>query len=218
MGDTTVIIKTIGRATVLHAFNSARREGFEVITILDGGQMPSCWTLVDKDLGYRHANTVYLGRRWGYYGGMAANVGAALAKTEFITFLDDDDEFAPGAGDIIRRKLKEKPQVDVWIAGVRFVKPIRVYNKVTDETHKVARDLAINGTLGVTVGNVAMPTYRTGIFSKIPFSDTVPKEKMHLQDFQHVYACQLAGCSIDWFGEVLYLVQPEQGGLNGRGQ
>ena len=218
MSDTTVIIKTIGRDTVINAFNSARREGFEVLTILDGGQMPASWSTVDKDLQYRRSNTVHLGRRWGYYGGMAANVGAALARTEFITFLDDDDEFAPGAGDIIRRKLKEKPQVDLWIAGVRFLKPIRVFNKVTDETYKVERDLALNGDLGVTVGNVAMPTYRAGIFSKIPFSDTIPEKEMPLHDFYHIRACQLGGCTIDWFGEVIYLVQPRRGGINGEGK
>jgi len=213
MSDTTVIIKTIGRPSVIEAYESAKREGFTVIVINDGCDMPLSWSKHGP-----RCKMVKLGRQWGYYGGMAANVGAALAKTEFITFLDDDDEFAPGAGDIIRRKLKEKPQVDVWIGGVRFLKPIRVFNKVTDETYKVERDLALNGDLGVTVGNVAMPTYRAGIFSKIPFSDTIPEKEMPLHDFYHIRACQLGGCTIDWFGEVIYLVQPQQGGLNGRGE
>jgi len=93
--ETTVLIKTLGRHTLRNAIASAKREKFKVIVVSDG-----CRT---SSMG---ANKfVKLGRKWGYYGGMATNVGAAMAETEFITLLDDDDEFIPGAGDIIRSKL-----------------------------------------------------------------------------------------------------------------
>jgi hypothetical protein len=52
---------------------------------------------------------VTLGRRWGFYGSIAANVGAYLSSTAFIAFLDDDDELAVGAGDILRGKLASDP-------------------------------------------------------------------------------------------------------------
>ena len=102
MSDTTVIIKTIGRKTLSQAIASAKREGFKPLVISDG-----------VNCHVKGATHIKLGKRWGYYGGMAANVGAAMAETEFITFLDDDDEFALGAGDIIRTKLKEHPDIDV---------------------------------------------------------------------------------------------------------
>jgi len=124
MSNTTVVIKTIGRKTLKAAIASAKREGFKTIVVSDG-----------VNTSAPGANKfVKLGKKWGYYGGMCANVGAALAETEFITFLDDDDEFAPGAGDVIRQKLKEKPEVDVWIGGVRFNRDIDIYNTKTGQT------------------------------------------------------------------------------------
>ena len=208
MRDTTVIIKTIGRKTLKAAIASAKREGFKTIVISDGVNTSS-----------QGANKfVKLGRQWGYYGGMAANVGAALATTEFITFLDDDDEFAPGAGNIIRTKLQEQPEVDVWVGGVRFTQEINVQDTQSGETMLQSRDLAMNSNLGVIPGNVAMPTYRTGVFSKIPFTDSVPEDQSNLTDFYHINACVLSGLTVGWFGGPIYLVRPSEEGVNGEGQ
>jgi len=206
MTDTTVVIKTIGRETLGSAIESAVREKFKVIVVSDGSDMPTTISPVKY---------VRLGRRWGYYGGMAANVGAALAETEFITFLDDDDEFASGAGEVIRDKLKEEPQIDVWIGGVRFNREIGI--KTTGETI-VSKDLSLDSSLGVTPGNVSMPTYRTNIFAHYPFMNNIPEGQTHLTDFYHIKACELAGFKVAWFGKVLYLVRPIAGGLNGEGQ
>ena len=207
MSDTTVVIKTIGRSTLKAAIASAKREGFKTLVISDGvnTSAPGATKLVK------------LGKKWGYYGGMAANVGAALAETEFITFLDDDDELAPGAGDIIRQKMKERPEVDVWVGGVRFCVEVVVMDTQTGETKLTSRDLAMNSALGVIPGNVAMPTYRTSIFSKIPFTDTLQEGETELTDFHHINACKRGGCTIDWFGGPIYLVRPGTGSANGRG-
>lgn len=207
MTDTTVVIKTLGRPTLKAAIRSAKREGFKSIVVSDGAR-------VSAQGAYKY---IRLGKQWGYYGGMAANVGAALAETEFITFLDDDDEFAPGAGEIIRSKLEECPGVDVWIGGVRFCTEINI-SDAEGETVLTSRDLSLNSNLGVVPGNVCMPTYRTSVFSKIPFSDTVPAHETNLTDFYHIQACGLAGFKIDWFGSVIYLVRPIIGGVNGAGQ
>ena len=207
MSDTTVIIKTIGRKTLPQAIASAKREGFKPLVISDG-----------VNCHVKGAKHIKLGKRWGYYGGMAANVGAAMAETEFITFLDDDDEFAEGAGEVIRTKLKEHPDVDVWIGGVRFNQEISVNNTSTGEKMLTSRDLSMNGNLGVIPGNVCMPTYRTKVFSKIPFTDSVPPEDDNLTDFLHIRACQMGGYSIAWFNHLIYLVRPQAGGVNGGGQ
>jgi len=207
MTNTTVVIKTLGRSTLKAAMRSAKREGFKTIVVSDGAR-------VSAQGAYKY---IRLGKQWGYYGGMAANVGAALAETEFITFLDDDDEFAPGAGEIIRSKLEERPGVDIWIGGVRFCTEINI-SDAEGETVLTSRDLSLNSNLGVVPGNVCMPTYRTSVFSKIPFSDTVPADEVNLADFYHIQACGLAGFQIDWFGSVIYLVRPIIGGVNGEGQ
>tara|TARA_R110000824_G_scaffold185608_7_gene366599 strand:- start:2717 stop:3391 length:675 start_codon:yes stop_codon:yes gene_type:complete len=220
---TTVIIKTIGRKSVKAAIESAKREGFTTHVISDGIWFPPDQS--EPDLQRAYGGTLAgadsytkLGRRWGYYGGMAANVGAALAETEFVTFLDDDDEFAPGAGEAIRRNLEEKPDVDVWIGGVRFNTAINVNNTATGEVLLESTDLSMNGELGIVPGNVCMPTYRTSIFSVCPFRDNIPKEDVNLTDFYHIKTCELSGYKVDWFGQVIYLVRPVVGGVNGAGE
>jgi len=213
MTSTTVIIKTIGRKSVKAAIASAKREGFKPIVISDG-----------VNCHVSGAKFIKLGRKWGMYGGMAANVGAALAQTEFITFLDDDDTFVPGAGNIIRRKLQEKPDVDIWIAGVRFNKDVVMVNKVTGEETYRGTDLALWPEKGIAEGNVAMPTYRTKIFERVPFINTIPDDVAAMTDLLHVNACASQGYKVGWFEEALYLVRPDQAdavgydGINGRGK
>ena len=208
MNKTTVVIKTLGRKTLKAAIQSARREGFKTLVISDG-----------VNTSAQRANKyVKLGKKWGYYGGMSANVGAALAETEFITFLDDDDEFVPGAGDIIRQKMEEKPEVDVWVGGVRFCKEIVITDTQTGEKRLTSKDLAMDSRLGIIPGNVAMPTYRTSIFSKLPFTDSLPPDDKDLTDFYHIKACVTGGYTIDWFGGPIYLVRPGTSTINGRGQ
>lgn len=213
MTDTTVIIKTIGRKSLKAAIASAKREGFKTIVISDG----------IKTSAPGANQFVRLGKKWGYYGGMCANVGAALAETEFITFLDDDDEFVEGAGDVIRTALVQKPAVDVWIAGVRFSRAVAMQNTDTGEETYRGSDLALWPEKGVTEGNVAMPTYRTSIFEVLPFTNCVPEKFSHLTDLLHVQALAAKGYTYDWFGQALYLVRPkdEVDGIenyNGRGR
>ena len=210
MYKTTVVIKTIGRPTLANAVRSAKREGFKPIIVSDGAPLTKKMTL-----GCQH---IVLGKQWGYYGGMVTNVGAAMCSTEYMTLLDDDDEFILGAGDIIRSKIKEDPEVDVWIGGVRFQTPIAVLNKgkVVNESSV----LAINPELGVNVGNVAMPTYRVSIFERIPFVNILPDDRTSLTDYFHIKQCEAAGYKIDWFGQAIYDVRPTKGefDVNGGGK
>tara|TARA_R110000824_G_scaffold398202_1_gene601997 strand:+ start:188 stop:844 length:657 start_codon:yes stop_codon:yes gene_type:complete len=218
MSDTTVIIKTIGRKSVRAAIESAKREGFTTHVISDGIWFPPDHSDTASHSTIKGADSyTKLGKRWGYYGGMAANVGAALAETEFVTFLDDDDEFTVGAGEVIRSKLKEKPGVDVWIGGVRFNQEINI-NGPSGDVIFSSRDLCMDGKLGVVPGNVCMPTYRTSVFSKIPFSDSVPPDEQNLTDFFHIKLCENEGFKVDWFEHLIYLVRPIVGGVNGEGQ
>jgi glycosyltransferase involved in cell wall biosynthesis len=204
MDDTTVIIKTIGRPTLKAAIKSAKREGFKTLVVSDG-----------RAVSAQGANRVItLGKNWGYYGGMAANVGAALARTEFITFLDDDDEFIVGAGETIRSKLKESPETDVWIGGVRFTEVINM--KKDGVVTWSGTDVALDSEKGVSFGNVCMPTYRTSIFSKLPFVE-IPEKDAPISDYLHIKACKDFGYSVDWFGKVVYLVRPKDKGVNGGG-
>tara|TARA_Y100000034_G_scaffold130671_1_gene189652 strand:+ start:3176 stop:3886 length:711 start_codon:yes stop_codon:yes gene_type:complete len=236
MTDTTVVIKTIGRPTVHNAVKSAKREGFNTFVISDGVKGIR---QTDAD---RHLT---LGRKWGFYGGMVANVGAALVESEFITFLDDDDEFAPGAGDIIRRKLREDPTTDMWVGGIQMNGEVNIFDSgigwirraenpktwQSIRTNKkgttlfTSDKLGIRPELGPISGNVCMVTYRTSIFGKVPFKDCIPDFNIELTDYFHAAHCLQEGYSIDWFGDILYLVRPkfqdmpnDIRGYNGGGQ
>lgn len=199
---TTLVIKTIGRPTLHNAIFSAKREGFEPLIISDGVELSNI----------RHSK---LGKRWGFYGGMVTNFAAALAETEFITLLDDDDELIEGAGDIINDKLNSFNEPDIWIGGVRFKDKITV--QYPDKTIYTGTDLCIDKSKGVVPGNVAMPTYRTSLFSKFPIRDNVPKEHSNYSDFFHIKECYEGGAKVDWFGSVIYLVRPNIDGNNGEG-
>jgi len=208
MNDTTVVIKTIGRRTLRSAVNSAVREGFDPIIVSDGADIPP-----EQSGGCR---VIRLGKNWGYYGGMTSNVGAAVTPTEFMTLLDDDDEFVEGAGDIIRSKLRERPEIDIWIGGVRFKD--RISLRLPDGSVYQSTDLAVRPDFGVNPGNVAMPTYRTEIFSRFPFVDNVAKTQDNLTDFLHVRKCMLEGYKVYWYEKAIYLVRPDEQGTNGGGK
>ena len=223
MSETTVIIKTIGRPTLEAAVLSAKAEGFPVIVVADGVDEPlpdfsDSKLALPSHLKQRpsQVQVVRLGRRWGHYGNMAANVGAALAKTEFITFLDDDDEFVEGAGATIRKKLKEFPEVDIWCGGVRFNQDI--FLTLEGGQTEMTRELSINGDKGVVPGNVAMPTYRTTIIGDMPFFPQLQPDQENYTDFFHISQCNDKGYKIDWFGEAIYNVRPAFDDSNGRGE
>jgi len=213
MPKTTVIIKTIGRPSLKAAIASAKREGYKPIVVSDG---VNCHSHGEK--------FVKLGKQWGFYGGMAANVGAAIASTPYITFLDDDDTLLPGAGKIIERKLSEQPDVDIWIGGVRFNHEVALHNPQTGEISYRGTDLAIFPERGLTEGNVAMPTYKTDVFQTLPYTNCIPDDLAHLTDLIHVQACSGKGFKVDWFGEALYHVRPHLAdkkgpeSVNGRGK
>ena len=200
----TAIIKTIGRSTLQYAIESAYDQHFNIIVVGDGYE-----PLREKQSFLGEAEYFYLPRKWGHYGCMAANVGVAMASTDYITFLDDDDEFVEGAGDKMRAKIEESPDVDIWIPGLRF---------------NDGMELCEDGEKGVNVGNVAVPTYKIEWFGKVPMGP-VPElmkqywgeESENYTDFYHVLNCQQLGAKIDWYEEILYLVRPRLEGLNGRG-
>ena len=205
MVNSTVIIKTVGRPSLKAAIRSAKREGFKVIVVSDGAKVSAQGA----------TKLVRLGKQWGYYGGMAANVGAALAETEFVTFLDDDDVFVEGAGNIIRDRI-QNPDVDVWVGGARFNRTIEIHNRLTNPPtlEFSGTDLALDKDRGIRVGNVSCPTLRTSVFAKSPIADSAPEGRENLTDCYLLNQWKLAGFRVDWMGEVIYLVRPHKRDLN----
>ena len=193
--QTTAIIRTIGRNTLGNSIISCIKEKMDVIVLFDGVPI---FTPVKSV----HVQYVQLGRKWGHYGHIGINVGAALSKTEFITVVDDDDELIVGAGDIIRNCLKTKPEIDIWIPTLKFNNSLQLCFKEK----------------GVTPGNIAVPTYRCSIFYRVPFSlELIAGKDENYFDFFHVEKCVSLGYSVDWINSPIYNVRPKLTGTNGRG-
>lgn len=194
--QTTAIIRTIGRPTLGSSIRSCLKEKMDVIVLFDG--VP-----VFNPIKSVHVQYVQLGRKWGHYGHIGINVGAALSKTDFITVVDDDDELISGAGDIIRESLGTKPEIDIWIPTLKF----------NNNAQLCFRDV------GVAPGNIAVPTYRSTIFYTVPFTlELIKGRNEDYFDFFHVEKCVSLGYSIDWINKPIYSVRPSLKGTNGRGK
>ena len=178
----TTIITTINRPTLANAIESVGNHPFIIVS--DGMELST-------DMPY-----VRLGMRHGNYGCAAFNVGVALATTEYITKLDDDDEFLPGALDIMTEAIN-KDEADIWIPGLRY----------SDGSIACMEQR-------VVMGQVACPTIRTRLAVLHPIR---PMEPSALLDVAHVQALVYGGASIRWYGRPLIAVRPKLTGKYGMG-
>lgn len=186
----TVIITTIGRPTLRRAIESC-------------GDHPTIIVSDGKDVivpVYRSSSLSYvrLGLRHGNYGCTAWNVGCGVAKTEYVTKLDDDDEFQDGALDRMNDQVQIDPSVDIWIPGLRY---------------KDGREVCLREGL-LEVGNVACPTIKTAIAAANPIR---PQSPLHLVDFNHIRNMVESGHKIRWYGFAAIAVRPNADGDYGRG-
>lgn len=195
--ETTVIIATIGRETLPWSIDSAVNEGFKVIVVGDGIQ-------VSQDVQSKFPDVVFAstGRKYGNYGAIAHNLASYLATTEFVTELDDDDEFIRGRGSLIKDRINSQPNVDIWIPGLRFNNGDRACI-----SHK-----------RLEYGNVALPTFRTVIFASSPKRYVNKNEWHNVEsgiDFYYVNEAVKKGFKIDWIGEEVISVRPKLEGKRG---
>lgn len=188
----TAVIRTLGRNSLPAAVASAKREFENVIVVSDPGA--AAFDRVDG-VEYYH-----VGKKFDQFNGTAVNLAAAVARTPYITLLDDDDEFAPAAGEIMHNKIVERPDIDIWIPGL-------IYN----DGHTVCLEP------GMWAGNVAVPTYKVDVFWEVPFSRASVKHQGGITDYFHVESCAEHGLSVEWYGVVLYLVRPLLPGRGGGG-
>lgn len=197
----SALIKTIGRPTLQRAIDSALREGIKPIVVSDGHP------LYDPETGEMIVNGAYsaieLKRNWGCYGAVASNAGIALCDTDWLMILDDDDELAEGAGDTIRAKINENPNIDIWIPGLLFNNGL---------------SLCGGGVTDVRPGNVAVPIAKVECFTEAPFRSKIPTDYKDYADFFQIQEMSELGHTVGWVGELTYLVRPELEGTNGRGK
>lgn len=201
LANISVIIRTLGRKSLDRSILSATREfGSNVFVLVDGHE---AWLKIDK-LREKdpHFEIIGFPKTPGCYGSMLLNAGAALAATSHITILDDDDEFVEGAGVYMEQYVADHPEADVIIPGLKF------------NNGMILCDSSIKG---VTIGNVACPTYKREVISKLPFSSYVPEGHEDFHDAYHILSCRNSGMNIAWYEKVLINVRPKMEGTNGRG-
>jgi hypothetical protein len=185
--EITVIITTIGRPTLLAAVDSCGSR--PVIVVGDG---------VPVELRpHTHARAIALGRKHGKYGSAAFNVGCGLAWTDYVTKLDDDDIFLPGALGFMEAAINTD-DADLWIPGLRYNDGLEVCLKP-----------------GVWAGNVCCPTIRTDLVCANPIIPNVARPD--LTDFHHIESVVRGGASIRWYGRPLIAVRPALPGRLGGG-
>jgi hypothetical protein len=193
MSKVTAVIKSIGRDTIHWTIESVRREGLPFVVVADGYDIPC---LEPEDY-------TKLPKNWGCYGSVAANVGVALADTDYVVFVDDDDELSEGAGEVFKGAIEAHPEIDIWIQGLKF---------------NNGMELCMDKSKGCVMGNVAVPIYKTKILTATPFTTDVPAHVQDYTDFFHILLCQTKGATLDWLEELTYLVRPKLEGTNGRGK
>ena len=187
----SALIKTIGRPTLQNAVDSAVREGITPIVVSDGY------------LGDIQEGAVVLPKNWGTYGSVAANVGVGFCETPYLMILDDDDELAEGAGDVIRRKIDQSPDIDIWIPGLLFNNGM----VLCDGSNKK-----------IVPANVAVPIAKVEVFTNAPFRSKIPDPRFKdYADYFQIAEATHMGHTVDWIGENTYLVRPKLEGTNGRG-
>jgi len=192
--DITVLIRTIGRNSVLYSIESAKREFYNVIVVADGFDLNI--DLLPKEVTYLKSEL-----KIDKYGGAAINLGVEHCKTKYLCLLDDDDEFILGAGKYMQRSVALRPDIDVWIPGL-------VYNDKT---------IACMSP-GFFIGNVAVPTYKTNLLKQVPFSKEIGEINPECTDFYHVQELVNIGASIDWYQKELYNIRPGAFGKHGGGR
>lgn len=195
----SVVIPTIGRSTLNNAIDSVLREAQQCIVVNDGIDMPE--PTPRPNLKY-----IKLGRNFGrldgvvWYGQVAFTVGTYLSQTEFTMAIGDDDELLHGAGELINRKIAERPEVDIWVPGI-------VFNN--GNVLCTARNVLM-------CGNVSHTLYRSKILATEPMYHR-KGENTSIHDWLHVERCVQNGWSIDWIEAMCVAIRPHLPGTNGRG-
>jgi glycosyltransferase involved in cell wall biosynthesis len=106
----TIILPTIGRPSLKAALDSISNQigRYDQVFVIGDGQYPRCQRLVDS-YGIQYAYFELPDGPHNDWGARARNFAIPLAKKGYISFMDDDDCYLPGAFGLIRRAIQEAP-------------------------------------------------------------------------------------------------------------
>ncbi|MCH8474533.1 MAG: glycosyltransferase family 2 protein [Opitutales bacterium] len=146
--DLTVILCTYNRASFLpRALKSLRDQtehGFRVLVVDDGSTDETLSVLAEAVAKFASTEVCSLGENGGI--GAARNAALGRARTEWVTFLDSDDAYAPHHLAEYFRARETHPEVDLFHGSAEVIGDRWVRDK-NDPTKKVdIADCIIGGT------------------------------------------------------------------------
>jgi CDP-glycerol glycerophosphotransferase len=102
----SIIIPTIGRPSLERTLRSAKDQldGNDELIVVGDGCQPLGFDIA-KSFGARY-NQVGPTHMWGH---AQRNMGITMAQSLYLAFMDDDDEYFPGALESIRQAIREHP-------------------------------------------------------------------------------------------------------------
>lgn len=105
----TIITPTIGRATLARTLRSATLGPRDEWLVIGDGPQPEAQSIVEAmgDTRIRYIE----GPVTGDYGNARRQMGMGMAAKDYILFIDDDDEYVPGALKTVRPLLNGYPFV-----------------------------------------------------------------------------------------------------------
>jgi glycosyltransferase involved in cell wall biosynthesis len=163
----SIIIPTIGRATLAHAVNSVLGQSlaeaaFEVIVVNDSGQAlaPEAWQQAEN------VTILATNRR---ERSVARNSGAAAARGQYLYFLDDDDWLLPGALAAFWQLARQAPEAAWLHGGIRVMGDSRGENggengRILSETNSGVQGACLAQIMGGAWVPIQSSIIRAGDF------------------------------------------------------
>jgi glycosyltransferase involved in cell wall biosynthesis len=106
----SILIPTVSRPTLARTLRSLCGQGLgpaDEVLLLGDGEQPTARSLFEQfGLPGRYVAVPGPSRDWGY---TPRNHGMPLARGRWLTFMDDDDAYAPGALAVVRAALAVNP-------------------------------------------------------------------------------------------------------------
>jgi len=164
----SVITTTFNRARLIErAINSMLGQSFQdwEMIIIDDGSKDNTFQLIqpiilgDKRISYHFSSNKGVAK--------SRNIGIALAKGSYITFLDSDDEYLPEHLQSRFTILNNDPTIELLHGGVAVIGDAFVADKHDPSKRIPLSECVIGGTFFI---KKSLPE-RIGVFEEIPYSD-----------------------------------------------
>jgi glycosyltransferase involved in cell wall biosynthesis len=164
----SIILPTFNRAHLIaRAIESALAQSFRnfELLIVDDGSTDETWDVVSEDVRKDSRLRYHFATNRGL--AVARNLGIAMSRGEYVTFLDSDDEYLPEHLTLRAAYLQENPNVDLLHSGIEIVGDEYVADK-HDPTKRIHLSECVVGGTFVVRKELAL---KLGGYRDVPYGD-----------------------------------------------